>query len=362
MGEATLDSRARDVARPRVRGASVVVATLLTFALLAVTARAAEGNLVVILQPTAASEGARRCVTRLREELTAGGFSVSTVDPGPQTDPLSIARAIESQATSVATIGLVGDPDSGDAELWIVDRSGGQPVVRRIATRGEDPAHVPAVLAIRATEMLRASALQLLVESTRQQALAARPAPAAPTPAPPPREAPPAAAFGVETGLAVVRDVPGAGPAVLAMLRARLQSAGRLAARLTLSGLGTQPRVSRGSEWADVGQAAALAEIGLVLRPGGRVRPMLTLGAGTLHATTDGGGAYPYLGVHASRWTGLFDAGVGATIAVAARWALAIELHLQLAAPRPVVRFSGMDAASVARPGIAATFTLVTWL
>ncbi len=347
MGQGTLDPRARDVA-----------AALLMLPLLAVTARAADGNLVVILQPTAAGEAARRCLTRLREELTAGGFSVSTVDPGPQTDPLSIARAIERQATSVATIGLVGDPDSGDAELWLVDRSGGQPVVRRIATRGEDPAHVPAVLAIRATEMLRASALQLLVESTRQHALVAGP-PAAP---PPPREAPPAAALGVEMGLAVVRDVPGAAPAVLAMLRARVQGAGRLAARLTVSGLGTQPRVSSGAEWADVGQATALAEVGLVLRPGRRVRPALTLGAGALRATTDGGGTYPYVGVHASRWTALFDAGLGATIAVGARWALAVELHLQLAAPRPVVRFSGVDAATLARPAIAATVTLVTWL
>ena len=153
---------------------------MLVVALLAVTAHAAGENLVVILQPSAASEAARRCLTRLREELTAGGFSVSTVDPGPQTDPLSIARDMESQAASVATIGLVGDPASGDAELWIVDCGGGEPVVRRIATSGDDPAHVPAVLAIRATEMLRASALQLLVESTRLHARAAAPPPPAP--------------------------------------------------------------------------------------------------------------------------------------------------------------------------------------
>ncbi|HVY40320.1 MAG TPA: hypothetical protein VHM31_20410 [Polyangia bacterium] len=358
MGQARLDP---SIARPRVRGASVVAAALSMVALLAVTARAAGGNLIVILQPSAASEAARRCLTRLREELAAGGFSVSTVDPGPQTDPLSIARAIESQAASVATIGLVGDPDSGDAELWIVDRSGGEPIVRPIATRGEDPARVPAVLAIRATEMLRASALQLLVESTRLHAAPAATPPAAPAPTPPP-EAPPAAAWAVETGLAIVHDVPGAAPAVLAVLRARVQNTGGLAARLAVSGLGTQPRVSRGSEFADVGQATALAEIGLSLRPGRRVRPTLTLGAGALRATTDGGGAYPYAGVKATRWTGLFDAGLGTTIAVAARWALAAELHLQLAAPRPVVRFSGVDAATVARPALAATFTLVTWL
>ncbi|HVV16041.1 MAG TPA: hypothetical protein VHH90_02465 [Polyangia bacterium] len=328
------------------------------------TARAAAENVVVILQPSTASEAARRCLTRVREELTAGGFPVSMVDPGPQTDPISIARAMESEAASVATIGLVGDPASGDAELWIVDRGGGRPMVRRIATSGEDPDQIPAVLAIRATEMLRASALQLLVESTRLRAVAAAPPPPAPPPVPR-RAAAPGPAFGVEMGLTAVDDVPGAGVAALAMLRARVQTTGRLTARLTVSGLGTQPRVSTsstGSGSAEVGQATALAEVGLALRPGRRVRPTMTVGAGTLLVVTDGNGTYPYVGVHASRWTALFDAGAGATITVAPGWALALELHLQVAAPRPVVRFSGVDAATVARPAVAATFTLVTWL
>ena len=356
MVRARLDPSAAGGIRTRACGAAL----MLVVALLAVTAHAAGENLVVILQPSAASEAARRCLTRLREELTAGGFSVSTVDPGPQTDPLSIARDMESQAASVATIGLVGDPASGDAELSIVDRGGGEPVVRRIETSGDDPAHVPAVLAIRATEMLRASALQLLVESTRLHARAAVPPP--PARAPAPRRDAPGAAFALEMGVAAVEDVPGAGVAALALLRARVQSAGRMTARLTVSGLGTRPRVSLGPNSAQVGQATALAEVGLALRPGRRVRPTMTVGAGTLRVMTEGSGAYPYAGVHASRWTALFDAGLGATIAVAAGWAVTCELHLQLAAPRPVVRFSGVDAATVARPAVAATLTLVTWL
>ncbi|MES1208760.1 MAG: hypothetical protein ABUS79_22720, partial [Pseudomonadota bacterium] len=286
MVQARVDPRAAGGTRTRACGASIVLAAVL----LAATARADAENQVVILQPGGASEAARRCLTRLREELTAGGFSVSTIDPGPQTDPLSIARGMERQAASVATIGLVGDPASGDAELWIVDRGGGQPVVRRIATSGEDPAHIPAVLAIRATEMLRASALQLLVESTRLHARAVAPPAVATEPAPR-RDAAPTAAFGIEMGLAAVDDVPGAGLAALAMLRARLQTAGRLTARLTVSGLGSQSRVWAGANSAQVGQATALLEVGLALRPGRRVRPTLTVGAGTLRVMTDGSGA-----------------------------------------------------------------------
>ena len=122
-------------------------------------------------------------MTRIREELAAGGFAVAVVDPGPATDPISMASAMERQRDAVATIALLGDPDAGSSELWILDRVGVEAQVRRIPVPTDDPERAPEVLAIRSIELLRASALKLLVESSRTarpEAAAAPPVIAAP--------------------------------------------------------------------------------------------------------------------------------------------------------------------------------------
>ena len=143
----------------------------------------------------------------------AGGFDVEVVDPGPGTDPVSVADAVTRQHGSVATIALLGDPDLGPAELWILDRIGPRPEVRRIMVPHDDPDRIPEVLAIRTIELLRASALSLLVESSRRAPPppppASPPPPAIATPRPPPapvghspeRRDP----IGVEAGMAALR-------------------------------------------------------------------------------------------------------------------------------------------------------------
>ena len=70
------------------------------------SARAASG-LVVLLEPSVATAGERRSLTRIREELLAGGFEVALVDPGPGADPISIAGAVQRQRGSVG--GEVGE-------------------------------------------------------------------------------------------------------------------------------------------------------------------------------------------------------------------------------------------------------------
>ena len=48
----------------------------------------------MVLDPAVTSTEVHRCLTRIREELAAGGFEVETLDPGPRTDPVSIADAM----------------------------------------------------------------------------------------------------------------------------------------------------------------------------------------------------------------------------------------------------------------------------
>jgi hypothetical protein len=323
----------------------------------------AGSGVVVLLQPGVATVGERRCLTRIREELLAGGFEVTVIDPGPRTDPISIADAVRHQPSSVATIALLGDPELGPSELWILDRIGTQAEVRRIAVPTEDAAHVPEVLAIRTIELLRASALKLLVESNQPRRPAVAPAPLAPSPPAPAGPAPePGWAPGLEAGFAVAESIRGPGLAAIPVGRLRVPLLRRLFARLTLAGLGTRPRVSTPLGSAEIGQNLGLLEIGASLRPERRWSPTVTVGAGALYVQSDGDGVYPFRGIENSRWAALVDCGVGLVVGFGTRLASTFEIHASLAAPHPVVRFSDTIAATVGRPTLLATWTLMTWL
>src|SRR5437762_4525859 len=126
---------------------------------------------VTLLDPPGLGTTARDCLTRIRAELVAGGFDVALVDPGAHADPISVAEVLERQQGAVAAVALVGEPGQQGAELWILDRVGSVPEVRRVPADGEDPERLPEVLAIRTIEILRASALKLLVQSTRSAAV-----------------------------------------------------------------------------------------------------------------------------------------------------------------------------------------------
>ena len=312
---------------------------------------------VVLLDSTGSGPTARDCVTRIRAELVAGGFEVSVVDPGPRADPISIAEVMEQQPGAVATVALVGEPDQPGAELWILDRIGPAPVVRRVQAASEDREHLPEVLAIRTIEILRASALKLLVESTRAApsvVVEAAP-PAAPAP-PRPR------AFGLEAGVSLLDSVGGAGVAALPLARLRARFGDWMFARLTVAGLGTRPRVDSTVGSASLNQSLGLVELALALRPGRRLRPTFALGGGAFHFESEGVGTYPSQGVHRSRFTGAVDAGVGLLANVSAAVSLAFEVHALVALPHPKVRFFDVDAATLAYPALLASLTMVAWL
>jgi hypothetical protein len=333
------------------------------------SAQAAPG-VVVLLEAGAGSPAQRRCLTRIREELLAGGFDVAVVDPGPGTDPVSVAEAVTRQHDSVATIALLGDPDVGPAELWILDRIGPRPEVRRIKVPNDDPDRIPEVLAIRTIELLRASALSLFVESNRPAS--PQPPPGAPSsPAAAMPRSPPAPVdhlperrdpIGVEAGIAALESLDGPGAALLPMVRLSVPLPRPLFARLTFAGFGTRARVSTSLGTADITQAFGLFEIGAVFRRHRRLSPVVTLGAGTIYVRSAGVGVYPYQGIEQSEWSALIDCGIGLVVSLGVHLATAFELHASLAAPHPVIRFSGTDAATIGRPALLASWTLITWL
>ena len=325
----------------------------------------ADSGRVVLLEP-ARRPGIHRILTRIGEELTARGCSVAIVDSGPATDPVSMAALMERQRNAVATIALLGDPDAGSSELWILDRVGPEAQVRRIPVPTDDPDRVPEVLAIRTIELLRASALKLLVESSRRATPTPTPTPPVEVLAPPPAAEPPGprpSLVAFETGIATL-DSPGGGlgAAALPIVRARVPVGDRLMLRLTLAGFGTRPRVetSRGS--AAVGQLLGLAELGAWFRPGRRLRPVASLGLGTMRVKVEGQGVFPYRGSSDDRWVTIADVGAGVLAGLGGRLALALEAHAMLAIPYPMVRFVDLEAATIGRPALLASLTLVVSL
>ena len=352
-------------AGPGSRMALAVVA----LALVATAGRAlaSHSGRVVLIDPPGSPPTARHCLTRIREELAAGGFEVSPLDPGPNLDLTSLAGVMQRQEGAVAIIALVGDPDQAGSELWILDRLGTAPEIRRIPTPSDDREHLPEVLAIRTIEVLNASALRPLVEPkppapppAEPAAVAASPSPppAPPTP-PPPR---PASSFGLEAGLFLLDSVGGPGSAALPLLRARAALGKRLFTRVTLAGLGSRPRLEDVSGSASVAQTFGLAELGIAFRPGRTWRPAFTLGGGAFYTESEGNGLSPYQGLRRARWTGALDGGGGISARLGSALSLAFEVHGLLALPHPTIRFDGVETATLGFPAFLASLSMIAWL
>jgi len=102
--------------------------------------------------------------------------------------------------------------------------------------------------------------------------------------------------------------------------------------------------------------------LGAIFRRDHRLMPIVSLGAGALSVTGDGEGIYPFVGHQDSTWTAIVDGGFGLATALSKYLAVTVELHALVAAPRPVLRFSGSDAGTIGRPAFAVAGTLLTWL
>jgi len=330
------------------------------------------GGRVTLLQPSTASPRARRCLTRVREELAAGGFDVTVSEFGAGGEALWMVDAPGPRDGSIATIALIGNLDDGPAELWIVDGvPWGRAVVRRLLVPTGATTHDDEVLAIRALEFLRASALELArgaPGSPAPSTSANPPAPSSPAVTVAAQAAAPVAPAGAdaergpvsfELGLAVLESSRALGPAFLPVARVRAEWLSLLETRVTLAGFGTQPRVTGPEGKAQVGQVVGLFELRAAFRHGRAVRPSIGAGAGALWVSVDGEGNPPYEGLRAERWAALLDVGAGLTARLGGRLLAALELHGQLATPYPTLRFSGEEVARIARPAVFASLTLV---
>jgi hypothetical protein len=268
-----------------------------------------------------------------------------------------------------ALVGVFLDPEGQTADLWVIDRLTQKTTTRRIDTRDEPRNRIAEVLAVRAVDLLRASLLELLVNRARTATKKSEPKAL-------PEEATRKASrwaegalakersptWGIEAGAAFVDSPGGIGPAVLSLARFRFAPLQSVQARLTLAGLGTEPRVTSTAGSASVQQRLLLGELVIMPWTTGRVTPLLTFGVGTLNVTVDGEASWPYRGEQHYLWAFATDAGLGLSLRLGPRLQVVVEGHALVAAPFPVVRFVNADIAQGALPQLLGTASLVGWL
>ncbi len=92
------------------------------------------------------------------------------------------------------------------------------------------------------------------------------------------------------------------------------------------------------------------------------LRPIVSVGVGTLYAAVDGNALPPNVGVHSSQWAIAFQGGAGIQARLSRHFDLAIEGQALFAEPYPLVRFLGVEVAHGGLPSILGSLTLLGWL
>jgi hypothetical protein len=287
---------------------------------------------------------------RLRAELGALGFEVVAGRRERDAPSRASLESIARSSGAVAAIRVVPSPEG--VEVWIADRVTGKTVLREVVAGGAGDAE-PAVVAVRAVELLRASLLEIEAphpprgEEPAGPQVRALVAPAARAAAD--RVAPARLTFGI--GPAVTASPGGLGGSTSVLATLRWWPADRI-------GVGSFVMFPAGTIRVDGPEGEALVSATVI---GAGARWALAdrsdtwlpeLGAGVSIVTTrmDGLGYTPYIGA-SDRVTvaaPYLDGGLGIALSPGLR--LRVEALGGVATPRPVVRFAGREAATWGRP------------
>ena len=323
---------------------------------------------VILVRPENPKAITAEALVRMHGELVSAGFDVQIMATTAGVDPRTSLEQTASGSNVDAVVAILGDATPGPVEVWVIDRVTGTSVVRRIPNQPESD-RAAEILAIRAIELLRASLLEVAMAGGREPPIVPKPPPAEVTrfvdrALDSRRES----RWAIEVGASGVASFDGVGPALLPIVRLDMALGSHVLMRATAAGLGTRARVQARSGWADLAEQFGLIEVGVRLRPGRRLQPFFSLGAGAQHTSAEGRASpnLPYQGQTAERWAFLADAGAGLRLSLVHHFAVALEVHAQLAQPYPVVQFlagfPGAQAATSGRPDLLPSLTLIAWL
>lgn len=326
--------------------------------------RRAEGSpaTIVLLEPRDPSATAKETTLRAQAELRAAGFVVVVSTEEGDVTRTQLEKAL-ADAGAVAAIAIDSRPGSTVADVWVSDRVTKKLSIRPVETKGSGD--TPALLAIRAVELLRASLLEL--GDSPRVAEAAKPVPeeverfAAPrSGAPAPERGTSAhAGFRVGVGVAGLFNVDHVAPAVAPAFRVGFGSSIGVGGRITFIGPSAGAGLNGALGTAILHQEVALAELTFAPPTRGPVYGLVTAGIGVLHVGASGELADAKRARSGGATSFLSTIGAGAGVGLGRHFALELEGFIGFAAPRIVVDMGTERVGSVGRPMLGATLGAV---
>jgi hypothetical protein len=328
-----------------------------------VGAARAESRAVAVVHSQETDEVLSEAATRLRGELVAAGFDVRELVIAEGSDPKEQVDAAGLSPTPVATIAINKDDDTASLDVWVTDRATHEMVVRHLDAAGVNRKRAPAVLAVRAVELLRAS---LLPASERKKPVPTEQPPKKATPPkPPPKNesgevperrtaAEDRPGFRGEVGVAMLYASPGITAAFAPLLR--LDFGNR-----TWSGRASLVAPAFGGEASAAGGSAALREemltLGFTVRwpAEGTFAIVGSAAAGGFHIHVSGRGSSPNVGLDADQWGGMVETGGGVILRFGPRSGLLLDTQAYWLLPPVIVQIAGVDAGRSGRPALSSS-------
>lgn len=312
-------------------------------------AAADEPSAVVLLEPLDGDPVARETLTRAKAELTGAGFRVIIAPRSTADTRASLAAAIRD-AGAIAAIAIEPSESPSMVEVWVSDRLTGKLSIRPVESPRKGEA--PALLAIRAVELLRASLLELASPAASSKK----------NPDPPPEvkkltETAPSATtesrrsgFGIEAGMMGLLSVDGIHPALAPMFRASYGTAIGVGARITWAGPSFGPGLDGELGQAVITQYMGLAE--LVYSPplGGPVALLFNGGLGAYHVSASGELFDPQRARSGDSTMFIATWGAGLDFRIHRRFGLALETIVGVSAPGVTIDMGSEQVGRFGRP------------
>jgi hypothetical protein len=269
----------------------------------------------------------------LRAELALAGFDVALTDLVPNASSPAQLSALARRELAFAAISLTRQSETAAAEVCVVDRVTGKTSLRTLALGSDHDA--PSVLAVRASDLLRASLREFGPEQKPPADVVG--VDAAPVPEPVRRWTRQPVRFRLDARAAALGVTEGLGPGYGPSLGLSYRAFDRV--WVGVSAVAPALCASLESELgrAVVRQELALARLSFSLLEGPRFELRPSVAVGVYHLTADGKVEGPLVARSASITSFASGAAVEAGVALGGPLKLSAELGALLLAPRPAV-------------------------
>jgi hypothetical protein len=316
------------------------------------------GRRVLLVTPEPGGDIAPAVLTRLRGELRAARFEMDVATIAADAPRRATVEEMATREGTSAALGIFFG--SGRVEMWASDASAGRTLMQNLPLDQGTADRRATIVAVKAVDLLKATLAEIWSAPPPPVSEPLPPEPVIVAPPPPPaavvsehplEDANPGRAdrFSLSVGGGWLQAGSVSGWAPVLAISTALGGTG-LAARLTLSALGSSTDVTKPEGSAQLTQQIAMVELLLWSRAWHRMRAALAIGAGAHHLSIDGQGAQGFSSGNQSLWS--TATGAGASVA----WNLHSNLMLALDAravenwPATTVNLHGQQIARVGRP------------